>query len=175
MSETEAQFIERAFLKPHHSRLTGDMFTSLRRWYGIEPLWTLTILGAETSLGDPRLGGPLVGVNNFGCIRAGKASTPWAKLACGVITVNDRVWWRFKTPWDGIAAWGRLIKIGPTFIPGYYLERLRAGDWRGWAKVYYGESVEGFESYLDNILHLNATFKKKLEAAGFPPADRWSA
>jgi len=166
---TEAQFIQTTFLDPHNSKITGEMVVSMRSWYGIAPLWTLTILGAETSLGDtdPKVGGRLVGANNFGCIKSGDKSTPWGRLSTGTILVGGKRWWIYPSAWVGMAAWGRLIKVGPSFSPGYYLDHLKAGDWRGFAEMYYGKNVGGFETYLANILKIEASFKAKANAAGF--------
>lgn len=167
MAQTEAEFIQETFLRPHNSRITADMVLKMRDWYGIEPLWTLTILGAETSIADPKLGGRLVKYNNFGCIRSGSEKTKWGQLANGTIVVGGKRWWTYPDPWVGMAAWGRLIKVGPTSNPGYYLERLKAGDWQGWASVYYGSTVPGFKDYLANILKIACSFRAKAHAAGF--------
>jgi hypothetical protein len=161
---TEGEFIQKTFLTPHNSRIDADMVLKMRDWYGIEPLWTLTILGAETSLADPKLGGRLVGANNFGCMRSGSASTKWGSLACGTITVAGKKWWVFPDPWTGMVAWGRLIKVGQD---GFYLKKLQESDWRGFCEVYYGKGVPGFEKYLANVLKINASFKSKAFAAGF--------
>jgi hypothetical protein len=165
--ETEAQFIERAFLRPHNSRITADMVLKMRDWYGIEPLWTLTILGAETSIADPKLGGRLVKYNNFGCIRSGSEKTKWGQLANGTIVVGGKRWWTYPDPWIGMAAWGRLIKVGPASNPGYYLQKMQMGDWAGFCRTYYGANVPGLESYTDNILYLLGRFKSRANAAGW--------
>jgi hypothetical protein len=168
-AETEAQMIDRVFLRPHHSTADGEMVVAIRTWYGIPPAVTLTIWGAETSMGDPKLGGTLARVYNFGCLRSGPTTTPWGKLASGTITVAGKRWWRFPDAWAGAAAWGRHCKVGPTSSPGFYRDRLTQTppDWRGWAEKYYGRSVPGFEAYLANILKINARVLEKARAAGF--------
>ena len=167
--ETEEAMIDRLFLRPHHSLATGDMLTALHRWYGIPPAITLTIWGAETSMGDPKLGGRLVKHFNFGCLRSGPTTTPWGKLANGTVVVAGKRWWSFPSAWAGAAAWGRHCKIGPTSSPGFYFERLTQTppDWRGWAEKYYGRGVPGFEKYLANILRINKRILEKAHAAGF--------
>lgn len=168
--ETEEAMIDRLFLRPHHSLATGDMVTALARWYGIPPAVTLTIWGAETSMGDPNLGGKLARVYNFGCMRSSSnKNTPWGELASGTVRVAGKSWWVFPSAWAGAAAWGRHCKIGPTSQPGFYRDRLTRTppDWRGWAEKYYGKNVAGFEKYLANIQKINKRVLEKAHAAGF--------
>lgn len=159
-AETEAAMIDRVFLQPHHSPITGAMVVSLREWYGIQPLWTLSILGAETSMGDPVLGGRLVGYNNFGCMRAGDATTKWGMLASGTVSVAGRVWWRFPSPLIGMMAWGRLIKLE-------YLPLLQQGGVSGAYGKYYGREVAGFATHLAELRQIEKSVAAKARAAGW--------
>jgi len=174
--ETEAQFIQRTYLAPHHSKIDANMVLSLRDWYGIPPLWTLTIAGAESSVGDPKLGGRLVGFNNFFCIRFGDHTTKWGSLSVDntplhkplpAVTVGGRKWFQFPSAWSGMVAWGRLIKVGPACAPGYYMDCIRKNDLESFAEMYYGRDVPGFAAYLDNVHRIWNSFQGKANAAGY--------
>jgi hypothetical protein len=164
-AETEAQTIDRLFLEPHNSEITGEMVMSLAEWYEIEPLWTLTVLGLETSLGDPVKGGRLVGVHNYGCMKAGRTDTKWGSLSNGTITVGGKRWFTFKDAWTGMIAWGRLIKRGPTSLPGAYLRQLRTGDWDRFCSLYYG-NVAGVAEYTARCWEMHRRFRERARAAG---------
>jgi hypothetical protein len=169
--ETEAAMINRLWLKPHNSSITGDMLVGpngLRKVYGLEPLWVLAVTGAETSMGDPAQGGATARAYNFGNIRSNTDRTSkWAALATGVITTSTGTWWAYPNAWAGITAIGRLLKAGPTSRPGYYLERLRAGDWDGFYSTFHGADVPGYAANLANLKLIAATLRKKASAAGW--------
>ncbi|MCZ7663692.1 MAG: hypothetical protein M5U22_12525 [Thermoleophilia bacterium] len=76
-AESTAAFLDAEVLGPHDSRISGEMLVDNWRWYGFDVLPQLVILGAETSLGDPRLGGQLVWENNFGSLRYHGANSRW--------------------------------------------------------------------------------------------------
>ena len=154
-AERAETFIDRTFLQPHKSVITGEMVMALREWYGITPLWTLSILGAETSMADPQLGGALVGFNNFGCMKAGDPTTAWGKLANGTTVINGMTWWTFPDVWTGMVAWGRLIKLE-------YLDLLKAGGVSAAAPKYYGINVTGYTEYVANLKHIEAAVNAKL-------------
>lgn len=163
--EREKKLIQTKWLTPHRSRISADMVLTMRKDYGIPPLVTLTILGAETSLADPELGGLLVKFNNFGCIKYTNFTSKWAELAEASVRLKgkpDVEWLAFKDAWTGMAAWGRLIKVGPGGKPGTYKKLLIEADpvdWRAFAEVYYGKKVDGLESYIKNLEKLAAAFK----------------
>ncbi|MCL4553682.1 MAG: hypothetical protein M1565_00850, partial [Actinobacteria bacterium] len=83
-----AAFLDAEVLGPHHSVLQGSDLVYIWRVYGIDILDQLVITGAETSMGDPRLGGQLVRENNFGCLRNHGPDKPWAVWSDGVIWIR---------------------------------------------------------------------------------------
>ena len=174
MAETEAQFIDRTWLRPHNSLLTGDMVVACGKWYS--PSETrrkfkavyLAVCACETSLGDPRLGGRLVpDAFNFGCVKSGSPHTPWGEMAVGTISVGGQRWWKWPTAWTGAAALGRLLKVGPGSRPGLYLKLIQSEDWRTLTGTYYGASVPGYQSYHKRWLRYYNLFSKRLHEAGF--------
>ncbi len=161
-----AEFIDRDILRPHNSVITGDMLVDNWRWYGIDVLAQLVIVGAETSLGDPRLGGALVQANNFGCMRFHGADTRWGELSSGKVWVQGKDWYAFPSPEAGMMALGRYLKVGQN---GFYRVVLDgpAYDWDSFAAVYYGRDVPGFERYVSNLRALERRFRQQADDAGF--------
>ncbi len=165
---TPAQQIEAMmdaeFFAPHNSEITGAWVHNIYRWYGIPPHILLAIMGAETSLGDPVLGGRLIseGHYNYGCIRAfaNYSVTKWGMLATGTVRVAGKDWLAFPSMEMGMMALGRYLKVGPASNPGYYLRTFR--DNRGWpeavASVYYDRNIPGFWAYVANLKALDAKF-----------------
>ncbi len=166
-----AEMIQAEWLTPHNSEITGEMVLNVWRWYGIPPHILLTIIAAETSLGDPDLGGRLISEDshNYGCMRAFAASSKWGMLANGTITVAGKVWFTFADMRTGMCALGRLLKVGPLSNPGYYLRCFRDNDgWcRSFAAVYYGRNVAGYSTYVRNLEQLDAKFKVVARANGW--------
>jgi len=161
-----AAFLDRDILGPHHSRVTGDMIVDNWHWYGIDVLPQLVIVGAETSLADPRLGGELVSANNFGCLRYHGADTRWGQLAAGKVWVSGKDWYSFSSPEIGMMALGRYLKVGRD---GLYRQLLDAPpyDWEAFAAAYYGSNVPGFAAYVRNLRRLERSFRGRAAAAGF--------
>jgi len=128
---------------------------------------TLTILGAETSLGDPDLGGDLIrsGSCNYGCMKYAGRDTPWGALSSGKVRVAGADWYTFPSPEVGMRAWGLLIAHGPTWKPGFYLSVYP--DWGDIASVYFGKDVAGFAEYVAGLKDQSAKFSKALKDAGF--------
>lgn len=165
LAETqEEQVIRTKFLQPHKSRVSAQMVTSIHEWYGVPVSATLAIFAAETSLADPRLGGRLVGYNNFGCLRYHGADTPWGKLSSGKCWVGGKSWYKFPDPWTGIAAWGRYMKHG---VGGRYLPLLQSGDWSSFAKIYYGKATPGLKSYTNRLVRFASHYKAVGRSYGF--------
>lgn len=162
-----AEFIDREYLRPHNSVFTGAMVVALKDEFGIPVALTLTILGAETSLGDPVLGGELIsgGHNNFGCMKWSAASTPWGALATGKVKIRGIDWYSFPDAETGMRAWGLYISQGPTWNPGYYLKTYP--KWEDFCAVYYGSDVKDFHVYLRHVEQLYAKFSGGLKAVGF--------
>ena len=134
------------------------MIMTLQKDYGIIPLWSLSIFGAETSMGRPE--DALSLVFNFGCIRYNPETkdSPWGRLALEIpVHLNDRDWLAFSDAWTGIAAWGRLIKLE-------YLDLLRSGGVAAAVPKYYGVTVEGYSDYLANVIRIEAAVKASLDA-----------
>jgi hypothetical protein len=128
---------------------------------------TIAIWGAETSLGDPALGGELVKVWNIGCLRAFPAWqwTKWGALATGTVTIRGVSWLAFPGPWAGAMGWGRYMKVGAH---GAYRLHFDTADWTyPVARVYYGESVAGFRTYLANLQAIDRKYDALALAHGF--------
>ena len=153
-----ADFMDRYLFQPRNSPVTGAMVLQNADWYGIPPLSQLVIMSAETSLGDPQLGGTLARRNNFGCMRYHGADTAWGLLSNGRIWVAGKDWYSFATPQLGMAAWGRYLKLG---VNGFYLPVLAAADpdWERFAAVYYGRGVSGFTSYVNRLNTIENRFR----------------
>jgi hypothetical protein len=166
-----AEMVQHEFLDSHHSTFTGQMVIDAWRFYGIPVLPLLVIMGAETSLGDPVLGGKLAAVAyNYGCLKFGDRTTKWGELSLPEpYMVRDVEWYQFPDPRTGMLALGRYLKVGPKQDPGYYKRILTADpiDWRAFAGVYYGSKVSGIDGYVRNLQMLEAQFRKKAAAHGF--------
>ncbi len=141
------------------------MIVGLQEEFGIPVVMTLTILGAESSLGDPRLGGESAKNHNYGCLKYGGTQTPWGALSSGKATFKGADWYVFPDAATGVRAWGLYISQGPTWKPGFYLRSYP--NWEDIAAVYYGESVAGFADYLENLRGLANKFSTGLRLAGF--------
>jgi len=161
-----AAFLDRDILGPHNSRVTGAMIVDNWHWYGIDVLPQLVIIGAETSLADPKLGGELVSANNFGCLRFHGTDTRWGELAGGRVWVQSKDWYSFSSPEIGMMALGRYLKVGHD---GLYRQVLGAPpyDWEAFAAAYYGSDVPGFAAYVQNLRALERSFRGRAAAAGF--------
>lgn len=161
-----AAFLDAEILGPHDSRISGDMLVNNWRWYGVDVLPQLVILGAETSLGDPSLGGRLVYENNFGSLRYHGSDTKWGVLSNGRAWIAGKDWYSFPTPEIGMMAFGRYLKAGAN---GFYLTVLSGPphDWEAFAAVYYGRSVPGYGRYVRNLRVLEHRFRERAAAAGF--------
>lgn len=133
----------------------------------ISPIMTLCVLGAESSLGDPKLGGELItgGSHNYGCIHYMGTETPWGALSSGKMTVRGIDWYKWPTPEVGMEAWGLYIKHGPSWKPGYYMSVYP--NWVEFSVVYYGAEVEGFQDYVHHLQELDGKFRRGLRSAGF--------
>lgn len=164
-ASTTSDFLDAEFFGPHNSPITGEMVENNAEWYGIDVLPQLVILAAETSLGDPRLGGRLVGFNNFGCMRYHGADTKWGQLADGRAWVAGKDWYSFPSPELGMMGFGRYLKVGAD---GYYLPLLSQPpyDWRAFAARYYGRNVPGYERYVRTLYAFERRFRAKAAAVG---------
>jgi len=154
-----AAFMDEYLFRPHSSPVTGNMVLDNAERCGIPPLPQLVIMAAETSLGDPKLGGALVRSNNFGCMRYHGAGTLWGMLSSGRIWVAGKDWYAFATPQIGMAAWGLYLA---SAMDGFYLPILRAADldWERFAAVYYGRGVSGFSGYVGRLQTLENRFRQ---------------
>ncbi len=157
-----AAFIEATWLRPHRSAISGQMVLDLEAKYRIPPLWTLVVLGAESSLGDPRAGGELARHNNFGCVKAAVRG-PWEATTDGTITVRGVAWWTWPTAEAGMDAWGLYFS---TRFEGLYPSLLKDGLWREFAATYYGSDVAGFEIYAADLLARVAAITEQATEAG---------
>lgn len=161
-----AAFVQTEILDPHHSVIEAVDMVACWRIYDIPVLDMLVILGAETSIGDPSLGGQLVGVNNFGCVRAfsGWETTPWGAWANGTITIRSRQWLTWPSPEVGLYAWCRYIRRG---VGGAYPAILERGDWAAFARIYYGADVPGLETYTADLYAIQARMRALAGAHGY--------
>lgn len=147
------QWLNEIILKPHNSAITGNVMCDIRGWYGIPVRCQLAILGAETSLGDPELGGSLALQHNYGCLKWSDQRTKWSILANGKVDIRGKWWFTFPDVYTGMVAWGRYIKLGPM-VNGEYTQRYlpilnqRYGWHRPFANIYYGVGVPKLEDYI---------------------------
>ncbi|HLA80900.1 MAG TPA: S-layer homology domain-containing protein, partial [Thermoleophilia bacterium] len=143
--QAQADFMTAYLFRPHNSRITGEMVLQNVDWYGIPALSQLVIMAAETSLGDPKLGGSVARANNFGCLRYHGADTPWGLLSNGRIWAAGKDWYSFSSAAVGMTAFGRYLKAG---VDGFYVPILKQAypDWEEFAAVYYGRGVSGFSA-----------------------------
>ena len=160
-----AAFMDDRLFEPHHSPITGTMVLQTATRYGIPPLAQLVILAAETSLGDPKLGGSLARNNNFGCLRYHGADTPWGLLSDGRVWVAGKDWYSFATPEAGMAAFGRYLKAAKN---GFYLTVLGEAkpDWERFAATYYGRDVSGYAAYVGRLRLLERSFRAQAAEEG---------
>ncbi len=158
--KAQADFMDTYLFQPHSSPITGQMVVQNADWYGIPVLSQLVIIAAETSLGDPDLGGAVARNNNFGCLRYHGADTPWGLLSSGRVWVAGRDWYSFATPQAGMAGFGRYLKAGAD---GRYVAFLSSThpDWESFAAIYYGRGVSGFSSYVARLHSLENSFRSK--------------
>jgi hypothetical protein len=158
--QTAADFMDTQLFGPHNSPITGQMVIDNSEWYGIDPLPQLVVLAAETSLGDPRLGGALALHNNFGCMRYSGPNTRWGELSSGPVWVKGLKWYDFATPELGMRSWGRYLKLGAK---GAYLSMLNGDhpDWASFAAIYYGRFVPGYQSYVARLQGLEARLRTR--------------
>ncbi len=163
--QAQADFMNTYLFAPRNSPITGEMVVQNARWYGIPVLPQLVIMAAETSLGDPRLGGTLARNYNFGCMRYHGSDTPWGLLSSGKIWVAGKDWYAFPSPQVGMAAFGRYLKAA---MDGFYVPILTAAepDWDRFAGVYYGRYVSGFSSYVTRLHTLENKFRSMAAAQG---------
>ncbi len=161
----QAAFMDAYLFAPRNSPITGEMVVQNARWYGIPVLPQLVIMAAETSLGDPKLGGTLARNYNFGCMRYHGSDTAWGLLSSGKIWVAGKDWYAFPSPQVGMAAFGRYLK---TAVDGFYMPILTAADpdWDRFAGVYYGRNVSGFSSYVGRLHTLENKFRSMAAAQG---------
>lgn len=138
------------------------MILSLER-YGIKPLWALVILGAETSLGDPLMGGELAVRNNFGCIKA-SVKGAWADTADGTVNIRGKDWWTWPDAFFGIHAWGTYLS---SRFNGEYIKMLADDNWVGFAHVYYGIATKGCAAYADGLIERARLIRERAAKAGY--------
>ena len=164
-----AQFIDATWLKPHRSEITGDFLLQAAGWYGIPARSMLTVIGAETSMGDPVLGGHLVAHHNYGCLRAygDYQNTKWGKLANGTVTVAGKEWLSFPTMEAGVMAVGRLMKLGPRDNPGTYKRTLIDRDWPAFAHYWFGATVPGLRRTSPTCATSTRRLAAKARKAGY--------
>ena len=136
--------------------------------YNLRILPQLVVLGAESSLGDPFMGGPLTSEGfNFGCIKwrsANEENAVWTSLSNGQMERRGVLWFTFPTPEIGMEAWGRYIA---TVQKGYVKSLMNAEKWPEFAAIYYGAFVPGLTEYVQNLQQLAERFKARAEEAGW--------
>jgi hypothetical protein len=166
LAKSTAQFLKTEILEPRGSVISGTMLVNNWRWYGIDVLPQLVILTAETSLGSPEHGGALVEANNFGCMRYSSTSSKWAILSDGSVEVAGLDWFHFPSPTVGMMAWGRYLKVAHD---GYYRRALgeKPYDWEAFAKLYFGEGVDGFDDYVATLRRYEEKYRAIAEDNGF--------
>ena len=161
---TVSQFMDGQLFKPHKSPITGVMVLNNTKWYGIDVLPQLVILAAETSFGDPKLGGELARRNNFGCLRYRSGPTKWGALSDGKVVVAGNTWYTFPSAQVGMAAFGRFLKIGQGGVLREALDE-QPYDWAIFAKAYYGQ-YSGLQDYIVKLQSLEAKLRTRAGAFG---------
>jgi hypothetical protein len=171
--KTPAEMMDDLWFRPHNSEVTGEMIQQAWRETRVPPHILLSVMGAETSLGDPKLGGDLIryGSHNYGCMKAGPKTTPWGALADGTVVVAGKTWFTFPDVETGVRALALLLAKGPSHKPGYYARCFRnnTGWMRDFALVYYGANVTGLGDYIRNLTTLDAKFRSTAARYGW----RW--
>lgn len=174
--ESVYDWADRVIFRPRGSELSGEMLRRLQLDYGLKPIAVLAVTGAETACGrktlpdNPKAPQRIVTeAHNYGCIKYSSLTTKWGMLAIPnkpFITSDGRRFFMFKDIWTGVAALGRILKVGPDFNSGYYLRMLSQENWVGFARVWYGESVPGFAEYCTNMQNIVKSFRTKAKADG---------
>jgi hypothetical protein len=167
--EHQARLIDLVFLQPRNSVLTGQMVMDIWARYGISPAMSLTVLNAESGMGSLKWGGRLVSeANNFGCIRY-RETTSWLQwpppISHGRILVGGRYWMTFPSVPLGLEAWARCITSGCG--RDCYRPLMRAGDWEGFADIYYGKNVPGKAKYVERLEWIWGVLKEYSQGCGF--------
>lgn len=165
----QAHLIDLVFLQPRNSVLTGQMVMDIWARYGISPAMSLTVLNAESGMGSLKWGGRLVSeANNFGCIRY-RETTAWLQwppsISHGKILVGGRYWMTFPSIPLGLEAWARCITSGCG--RDCYRPLMRAGDWVGFADIYYGKNVPGKAKYVERLEWIWGVLKEYSQGCGF--------
>lgn len=174
--ESVYAWAQRVIFAPRGSELSGEALRRLELDYNIKPIAVLAVTGAETACGRKTLPqNPkepqriVVEAHNYGCIKYTSLTTKWGQLAIPnkpFMTNDGRKFFMFKDVWTGIAALGRILKVGPESDPGYYARVLAQENWIGFAKVWYGENVDGYAAYCADIQKIVTDFRAKAAAAG---------
>jgi peptidoglycan hydrolase CwlO-like protein len=165
----QAAFIERTFLIPRASVLTGAMVIDIWVRYGLSPAMSLTVLNAESGMGSRKWGGRLVTeANNFGCIKY-RENPPWLSwpppISHGKIKVGGAYWMTFPSVSEGLEAWARYIANG--LGRDCYRPLMVAGDWVAFSNIYYGEGVPGQAKYIERLVGIYNVLKIQSSAAGY--------
>jgi peptidoglycan hydrolase CwlO-like protein len=165
----QAAYIERTFLQPRGSILTGQMVMDVWIKYGISPAMSLTVLNAESGMGSLKWGGRLVTeANNFGCIRY-RETTSWLQwpppISHGKILVGGSYWMTFPSPSLGMEAWARCITYGCG--RDCYRPLMRVGNWTAFADIYYGNGVPGEAKYIARLDYAWWLLTTSSRAAGY--------
>ena len=163
--QAAADFMTTYLFQPHNSPITGEMVLQNADWYGIPALSQLVIMAAETSLGDPKLGGSLARHYNFGCMRYASTGTAWGMLSDGPVSVAGKQWYSFPDVSTGVTAFGRYLKAG---VSGWYVPILSQAhpDWQKFASVYYGSGVSGFGAYVSRLRAIESSFRSMAASHG---------
>jgi hypothetical protein len=162
-----ADFIDKTFLEPVHSVLTGAMFVHNRDVHGIPIVDQMVLLKLESTLGctsgglHPSMSWAVAG-NNFGCVKW--FQTRWTKdmgtVPPGRIWHWSSYWYKWDTPAQGMCGWARFVEHWGS---GWFLGRLKAGDWNTVARVYNGGST-----YAARCRALDAKYTKIFRDNGYP-------
>lgn len=168
------QVITTNFLTPHHAQITADMMINVRDWYGVPIDVQFAILGAETSMGhlnedgsvNPKMGGSLVAVFNYGCMRFGIHPKVTELALKDPIWIRGKDWYKFASPELGMYAWGRYMKVGAKCAyPPLLFGQNR--NWTVFAGIYYGKGVSGLAGYIRDLKALDAKADAIAAANGF--------
>lgn len=127
------------------------------------------VLAAESSLGDPVLGGVVVREGfNVGSVKFRPrtiANGRWWDMSTGVSMEGERPgsgpWMRFPTADIGVDAWGLFL------LTGGYVDALNGHRWEAFASRYFGADVPGFGTYVTDLEEKDARYTARLETGGY--------
>lgn len=121
----------------------------------------LTVVWCESNLGTT---GYSKKWNNPGNIKPSKYPGIWQQLAVGSgVTPDGQSLNQYPDMYTGQRA---VIRLLHDYNDNFYMQKLMAHDWKGFADVYYGKNVPGIENYIKCLEAAHARIVKDAAGAG---------